>query len=227
MAELPDYYAVLEVPPTSSADDIKRAYKKSALKWHPDRVPSDSPERPKRTTMFQRINDAYYTLSDATRRKDYDEARRWQSTSDFEEEDADEEVPRAQAGGGSSWANMFGFGKSAESQPQADRTANNEPFQSVFEEMMEEGDLAEGQGEERRPSKRFWSIVGGVSGFAMGFIVGDFIGAFAGLVAGSKLGGVRDAKGKSVYHVFQELDQDKKARILTELATKLFNSALT
>jgi len=47
------------------------------------------------------------------------------------------------------------------------------------------------------------------------------------LVAGSKLGGVRDAKGKSVYHVFQELDQDKKARILTELATKLFNSALT
>ena len=44
-------------------------------------------------------------------------------------------------------------------------------------------------------------------GGAIGFIVANAPGAIAGAVAGNRLGAVRDSKGKSVYSVFQELDQ--------------------
>ena len=65
--------------------------------------------------------------------------------------------------------------------------------------------MAEGQ--EAKPTTKFWSVVGGLSGGAMGFIVANFPGAVAGAVAGNRLGAVRDARGKSVYSVFQELPQ--------------------
>jgi len=48
-----------------------------------------------------------------------------------------------------------------------------------------------------------------------------------GAIAGSKAGAIRDAKGKSVYKVFQALDQGQKARILSELAAKLFSGAIS
>ncbi|KAK4947794.1 hypothetical protein LTR10_013302 [Elasticomyces elasticus] len=229
MSELPDYYAILEVAPTAAEDDIKRAYKKSALKWHPDRVPSDSPERPRRTKMFQRINDAYYTLSDKTRRRDYDEARRFQGTAHYDE-DADEEVPRPQPStGGGSWftwaANTF-FGGQGHATTEEHESANDQ-FKSAFEEMMEENDMADNDGKKKVPNSRFWSIVGGASGAAIGFIAGDIVGAIPGAVAGSQLGRIRDAKKKSVYSVFQELDQGKKARILSELAAKIFSGAIS
>ena len=67
--------------------------------------------------------------------------------------------------------------------------------------MLREEGMAEGQ--EARPTGKFWSVVGGLSGGAMGFIVANFPGALAGAVAGNRLGAVRDAKGKSVYSVFQ------------------------
>ena len=61
--------------------------------------------------------------------------------------------------------------------------------------------MAEGEG--ARPTGKFWSVVGGLSGGAMGFIIANFPGAIAGAVAGNRLGAVRDARGKSVYSVFQ------------------------
>lgn len=78
-----------------------------------------------------------------------------------------------------------------------------------------------------KPTKRFWTIVGGVSGASLGFIMGNVVGAMVGATAGSKLGAVRDAKGKSVFEVFQSLDQNHKARILSELAAKLFSGAIS
>ena len=51
-------------------------------------------------------------------------------------------------------------------------------------------------------------------------------GALAGAVAGNRLGAVRDTKGKAVYTVFQELPQVDKARLLTDLATKVFAHAV-
>ncbi|EXJ81480.1 hypothetical protein A1O3_07773 [Capronia epimyces CBS 606.96] len=235
MSELPDYYAILEVAPSGSADDIKRAYKKAALKWHPDRVAVDSPERQKRTKLFQRINDAYYVLSDVTRRKEYDEARRFHGTSasdfDYDDEDAaaDEEIPHAKPST-FSWANMFGFGGAKSTGAQDDSQENrfaNDQFGSVFEEMLGEDGMAAEEGGRKVPTKRFWSVAGGIAGAVVGFIMADVVGAIPGAIAGAKAGAIRDAKGKSVYAVFQSLEQDQKSRILTELAAKLFSGAIS
>lgn len=66
--------------------------------------------------------------------------------------------------------------------------------------MREEGLAEDGT---NRPTGRFWSMIGGASGGALGFIVGNVPGLVAGAVAGNRLGAVRDAKGKSVWSVFQ------------------------
>lgn len=96
--------------------------------------------------------------------------------------------------------------------------------------MLREEGLAEENDEagsrRTRPNSRFWAIVGGVSGGALGFIVGNLPGALAGAVAGNRLGAVRDAKGKSVYEVFLDLPQPDRARLLSELASKVFQSAM-
>lgn len=155
-----------------------------------------------RTRKFQQINDAYYTLSDPSRRRDYDSARSYHGFPDPSAGDSDpeeEEIPRpdASGGGGFPWSS-FGFGaKNAHEEEKF----SNEQFGSVFEEMLRDEGLAEGQ--EAKPTGKFWSLLGGLSGGAMGFIVANFPGALAGAVAGNRLGAVRDARGKSVYSVFQ------------------------
>jgi len=82
------------------------------------------------------------------------------------------------------------------------------------------------EGRDARPTGKFWSILGGLSGGAMGFIVANFPGMVAGAVAGNRLGAVRDTKGKSVYQVFGELPQAEKAALLSELAKKIFAHAV-
>lgn len=83
------------------------------------------------------------------------------------------------------------------------------------------------EGADNHPTGKFWSIVGAISGGAMGFIIANAPGAIAGAVAGNRLGNVRDTKGKSVYSVFQELDQPAKMRLLSELAQKVFAHAIS
>ncbi|GIW87602.1 MAG: chaperone protein DnaJ [Isosphaeraceae bacterium] len=63
-----DYYEVLGVRRDASADEIKKAYRQLALKYHPDRNPGD-PEAERR---FKEAADAYEILSDATKRARYD-----------------------------------------------------------------------------------------------------------------------------------------------------------
>lgn len=135
---------------------------------------------------------------------------------DEEDIETEEEIPRR----GFPWSS-FGFGGNRD-----DR--DSEQFGSVFEEMLREEGLAEedGQGERNRPTKKFWALVGGVSGGAMGFIVGNFPGALAGAVAGNRLGAIRDAKGKSVYEVFLDLPTPDRTRLLSELAAKVFQSTM-
>jgi diphthamide biosynthesis protein 4 len=93
----------------------------------------------------------------------------------------------------------------------------------VFEEMLREEGMAEEGG---RPTGRFWSILGSLSGGALGFIIANFPGMVAGAVAGNRLGAVRDAKGKSVYEVYQALPQSEKARLLGQLAAKVLSHAV-
>ena len=67
MAE--DYYQVLGVDKKVSADVIKKAYRKLALKWHPDKNPNNKSAEEK----FKKISEAYAVLSDAKKREQYDQ----------------------------------------------------------------------------------------------------------------------------------------------------------
>jgi curved DNA-binding protein CbpA len=64
-------YDTLGVSPTASADDIKKAYRRQAMRWHPDRNPENRAEAERR---FKEIAHAYSVLSDPIKRKNYDEA---------------------------------------------------------------------------------------------------------------------------------------------------------
>ena len=64
-----DYYEVLGVEKTASAEEIKKAYRKSAMKYHPDRNPGDKQAEEK----FKELGEAYEVLSDDDKRSRYDQ----------------------------------------------------------------------------------------------------------------------------------------------------------
>jgi molecular chaperone DnaJ len=64
-----DYYEVLGVAREASADELKKAYRKLALKWHPDKNPDNRTHAEER---FKELNEAYQVLSDGQRRAQYD-----------------------------------------------------------------------------------------------------------------------------------------------------------
>ena len=68
MAEKQDYYDVLGVGRSASADEVKKAYRKLAMKYHPDRNQGDKDAEAK----FKEISEAYEVLSDAGKREQYD-----------------------------------------------------------------------------------------------------------------------------------------------------------
>ena len=63
-----DLYATLGVPKTATADEIKKAYRNLALKYHPDRNPGDKAAEEK----FKSVSAAYSVLSDEVKRRQYD-----------------------------------------------------------------------------------------------------------------------------------------------------------
>ena len=66
MAE--DYYQILGVDKKASMDEIKKAYRKLAVKWHPDKNPNNKAAEEK----FKKISEAYAVLSDSQKRQQYD-----------------------------------------------------------------------------------------------------------------------------------------------------------
>lgn len=74
MADKRDYYEVLGLQKGASADDIKGAYRKAALKWHPDRWVSGTDEEKKTAeAKFKEASEAYSVLSDPDKKAKYDQ----------------------------------------------------------------------------------------------------------------------------------------------------------
>src|SRR5688572_2992058 len=101
-----DYYTTLGVARTASADDIKRAYRRLAKEWHPDRHPPH--KRKDVEDRFKAIAEAHEVLSDPEKRKRYDAlGEQWRHGQDFQ-------PPPGGGGGGfrtmspEEFARMFG-----------------------------------------------------------------------------------------------------------------------
>lgn len=73
-AQQKDYYKILGVPESVSADELKKVYRKLAVKYHPDKNPGNAKQA---EAKFKEISEAYYVLSDEKRRAQYDQMRRF------------------------------------------------------------------------------------------------------------------------------------------------------
>ncbi|XP_076328218.1 dnaJ homolog subfamily B member 6-B-like [Tachypleus tridentatus] len=65
-----DYYEVLEIQRTATPEEVKKAYRRLALKWHPDKNPD---QKDLAEFMFKEISEAYEVLSDENKRRIYDQ----------------------------------------------------------------------------------------------------------------------------------------------------------
>ena len=101
-----DYYKILGVDKNASQDDIKKAFRKLARKYHPDLNPND----PSAKDKFQEINEANEVLSDPEKRKKYDEyGEHWKHADEFE---AQKKARQHAGGGGGGFSGVGGDGGS-------------------------------------------------------------------------------------------------------------------
>ncbi|MGA2506458.1 MAG: J domain-containing protein [Chitinispirillaceae bacterium] len=137
-----DYYKVLGVPQTATTEEIKSAYRKLALKYHPDKARGDKDALNK----FTDINDAHEVLSDPEKRKKYD-----QFGADFKQY----EQSGSQAGG-------FDWSKYAAGRSGQGRRMSGEEFDSMFagDDSIDLFELLFGARSGRRRGRRSAAVQG-------------------------------------------------------------------
>lgn len=116
-----DYYNILGVSKDASQEDIKKAFKKLARKYHPDLNPND----PEAHRKFQEINEANEVLSDPEKRKKYDEyGENWKHADEYE---AQQQQYGCNNGGNGSFHTSFWS---------SDGDVNGSGFSDFFEQMF-------------------------------------------------------------------------------------------
>ncbi len=119
-----DYYKTLGVAKNASTEDIKKAYRKLARKYHPDVNPNDKEANKK----FQQINEANEVLSDAEKRKKYDQyGENWKHADQYEQQ---RQQQRQQGQGGFGGFGDFGGGDYTYSS--GDEGGFSDFFESLF-----------------------------------------------------------------------------------------------
>ncbi len=105
--EYRDYYKVLGVQRSASDDEIKKAYRRLARKYHPDLNPGDE----KASDRFKEINEAYQVLGDSDKRTKYDQfGSNWEKYGSFDEAFRHTGAGRAAGAGPASGFDFAGFG---------------------------------------------------------------------------------------------------------------------
>jgi len=124
-----DYYEILGIDRNASESDIKKAYRKLALKWHPDKNPDNAEEA---SEKFKQISEAYEVLSDKSKRDVYDRYGKGGLTGDgpaggpnfhFEFHNPDD-IFRQFFGGNNPFEMFAGFGGGSSSS----RSQSRDPF---------------------------------------------------------------------------------------------------
>lgn len=118
-----DYYSTLGVPKNASKEDIRKAYRKLARKFHPDVNPNDKEAHKK----FQQINEANEVLSDPEKRKKYD-----QYGQDWKHADQFEQARQQQRSSGGGFGGAQGFGGGGYTYSTEDEGAFSDFFESLF-----------------------------------------------------------------------------------------------
>lgn len=152
-----DYYEVLGVQRHASPEDIKKAYRKLALKWHPDKNPDNKEEAERK---FKQVAEAYEVLSDAKKRDIYDKYGK--------------EGLNGGGGGGSHFDAPFEFGFTFRNPEDVFREffGGRDPFSfDFFEDPFEDffGNRRGPRGSRSRGPGSFFSAFGGFPSFGGGF----------------------------------------------------------